>query len=110
MDYTDEWDDLESFIVKCARCGTENSFPDRKNCRVCTCSLINFCSDPACHLANKRAARFCKHCGKPTVHNLDHVFEAEVQKQFTEDAQKLLEKYETEGVYYQWDDGCPRNL
>ncbi len=99
-------DELErNKLVKCPRCGTENRIYERKDCRVCVCDLINYCSNPNCRFENAPNARYCKKCGSLTAYSKNGVFDKEYCKPFRRDALATLRKYKKLGIYYQWDNG-----
>lgn len=65
-------------FVKCPRCGNEEYSPDAEYCRICGFPAYNECegspeydefgNNQGFHIhRNAGNARFCEHCGKPTM-------------------------------------------
>ena len=86
----------------CPRCGTDNP-EGRTDCRVCCCPLDNTCS--SCEAKNSQDSRFCALCGKPTPFERYHAFDPEVRKREKAYARQILAKFESRGLYYEWDNG-----
>ncbi len=90
--------------VSCPRCGVPSRIRDRRDCRVCACDLLNWCSNRLCRFENPPNARFCIRCGSPTVFSRESVFDPATRKKMRKDSLAILRKYRNRGVYYQYDD------